>query len=417
MRKIVFGVCLGIVLLPGLAGAQEQDEVTELKKVLGRQRRKIERLVSRIDALDAKLAKQEQSAGEAKEVKLPKAVSWIERIKFYGDLRYRHELIQAEGKEDRNRQRVRARVGLKAKVAENVDVGFQIATGSNDPVSTNQTLDGGFSSKGVWVDIACFDWHPGNVSGLHVIGGKMKNPFHKPGKTELIWDGDLRPEGCSIKYSKKSGNWKFFTNIGGFWVEERSSDVDTKLLGAQAGVKYSFPFLEDKGYLQVGGSYYDYQNMKGKSPIHDAGDPFGNTVDIAGNYGFDYDLFESFVELGFKMGDIPVLFFGNYVTNIAEDVQENRGWLAGTTIGKCKKPHSCALRYNIRDLEADAVLGVFTDSDFNGGGTDGAGHEFGFNYQIAKRWKAGVSYFYNERETLTDKKDYKRMQLDLALKF
>ena len=33
-------------------------------------------------------------------------------LKLKGDLRYRHELIDEEGKEQQNRQRIRARVGL-----------------------------------------------------------------------------------------------------------------------------------------------------------------------------------------------------------------------------------------------------------------------------------------------------------------
>ena len=50
----------------------------------------------------------------------------------------------------------------------------------------------------MWIDLAYFDWHPERVEGLNVIGGKMENPFYAPGKTELLWDGDLRPEGVAL---------------------------------------------------------------------------------------------------------------------------------------------------------------------------------------------------------------------------
>jgi len=409
---------LGIVLLTRTAaGAEQQGETTELKKVVEKQNQQIERLMDRIDTLEAELAKQEKHTEEIAEARPPKTASWVERIKLHGDLRYRHELIKAEGNDDRNRHRIRARVGFDAKVTDTIDIGFQIATGSDDPVSTNQTLDGGFSSKDVWVDLAYFDWHPENVSGLHLIGGKMKNPFYRPGKTELIWDGDLRPEGVAAKYSKSLDNWDFFTNLGGFWVEERSPGAGTGLFGAQAGVKYSFPFLGKKGHILIGGSYYDYGNTKGKSPLYDPADAFGNSVDAGGNYRFDYDLVESFAEFSFKVSDIPVSLFGNYVMNMASGAKEDRGWLAGLTVGKCKVPHSWAFRYNYRDIEADAVLGVFTDSDFIGGGTDGRGHEIGFEYQIAKHCKAGVSYFYTKREISSGEKGYQRLQLDLVFKF
>ena len=417
MRSTVFALYLGIMLLTRTAaGAEQQGEITELKKVVEKQNQQIERIMDRVDSLEAELAKKGKHTEEIAEARPPKTASWVERIKLHGDLRYRHELIKAEGNDDRNRHRIRARVGFDADVTD-VDIGFQIATGSDDPVSTNQTLGGGFSSKDVWVDLAYFDWHPENVSGLHVIGGKMKNPFYRPGKTELIWDGDLRPEGVAAKYSKTLGNWDFVTNLGGFWAEERSAGADIGLFGAQIGVKYSFPLLGNKGHILIGGSYYDYGNTKGNSPLYDPADAFGNSVDAGGNYRFDYDLVESFAELSFKVNDIPVSLFGNYVMNTAPGAKEDRGWLAGLTVGKCKVPHSWAFRYNYRDIEADAVLGVFTDSDFIGGGTDGRGHEIGFDYQIAKHCKAGVSYFYNKREISSGEKGYHRLQLDLVFKF
>ena len=417
MSKSVFWICLGIVLLPQVAGAADRNEVAELRKVVEQQRLLIEQLIGRIDGLDAKLAKQEKRTEEVANATLTETASWPELVKLHGDLRYRHELIKPAGKKNHNRNRIRARVGVDAKVNDSVDVGIQIASGSDDPVSTNQSLDGGFSSKEVWIDLAYFDWHPDSVPGLHVIGGKMKNPFYRHGKSELVWDGDLRPEGGGIKYARTVDGWEFSTNLGGFWVEEQGAGADTGLFGAQAVAKFSFPVLDDKGYVLAGGSYYDYGNTMGKAPMFDPTDPFGNTVDAGGNYSFDYDLVEVFAELGFKVCDIPVSLFGDYVVNTASAVMADRAWLVGTTIGKCNKPGSWALRYNYRDVEADSVLGAFADSDFIGGGTDGRGHELGFNYQIAEHWQAGATYFCNERGVSTGKTDYQRLQLDLQFKF
>ena len=70
--------------------------------------------------------------------------SWARGIKLKGDTRYRHELIDREGANQRNRQRLRVRLGLDAKVNDTVSAGLQLATGGDDPRSTNQTLgDGG----------------------------------------------------------------------------------------------------------------------------------------------------------------------------------------------------------------------------------------------------------------------------------
>ena len=49
--------------------------------------------------------------------------------------------------------------------------------------------------------------------------------------------------------------------------------------------------------------------------------------------------------------------------------------MAGATLGKAKDKGSWQFDYNYRDLEADAVVGAFSDSDFAGGGTGAEGHK------------------------------------------
>ena len=107
-------------------------------------------------------------------------------LKLKGDLRYRHELIDEEGKEQRNRQRMRTRVSFTAQASDDVNIIFQLAGGSSDtPVSTNQDLGNGFSTKSVWIDMAYFDWHSSQIKGFNVMGGKVKNPFYNVGKSQL----------------------------------------------------------------------------------------------------------------------------------------------------------------------------------------------------------------------------------------
>ena len=130
----------------------------------------------------------------------PFAGDWTETIKMKGDLRYRHEMIDKEGKDARHRHRVRARFGVFGEVSPYTKVGIQLATGSDDPVSTNQTLDGAFSTKQVGIDLAYLEANHPRLPGMNVKGGKFKNPFFKPGKSELIWDGDLNPEGGAATF-------------------------------------------------------------------------------------------------------------------------------------------------------------------------------------------------------------------------
>ncbi len=84
------------------------------------------------------------------------ASDWTETVKLGGDLRYRHEQIDAEGEDMRSRHRIRARLSVDAAVEENLSLHFRLASGSDDPISTNQTLDGAGTTKGFGLDRAFF---------------------------------------------------------------------------------------------------------------------------------------------------------------------------------------------------------------------------------------------------------------------
>ncbi len=68
------------------------------------------------------------------------------------------------------------------KIQNNVKLGFQLASGSEDPFSTNQTLTEGFSSKQINIDPAFFEWRPDAVNGLTVAEGKVKKLFQAQSK-------------------------------------------------------------------------------------------------------------------------------------------------------------------------------------------------------------------------------------------
>jgi hypothetical protein len=350
------------------------------------------------------------------------ASDWWETIKVKGDFRYRHEMIDKEGKDTRHRQRVRARLGIFGEVSEYTKVGIQLASGSDDPASTNQTLDGAFSTKNIGIDLAYFATGFKGVEDLKVVGGKMKNPFFKPGKSELIWDGDLNPEGGAATFQKAIDNFVLTLTGAGVWIDERSSSDDSYIAAGQAvGRLY---FNEKKSNLTFGGSIFNYVNSKGYEPFFDHEDPMGNSTVLFGDngdtvlhYANDYELIELFGEVTHKFRNTPVTVIGDFVTNNAAD-SLNTGWLVGLRVGKAKKTGSWEFRYNYRSIEADAVPGIFADSDFRGGGTDAQGHEIGGAVQLAANTAFKATYFSNEiglEETETE--DFGRLQVDLQFKF
>jgi hypothetical protein len=395
--------------------------------------KKLEAKVATIEKTQAQQAQQNQAMSQkladmaTKEPNLPKSLDWARHIKISGDFRYRYENIHSEGSADNQRNRIRARLGLTAKVSDDVDTIFRIATDTGksglnggDPSSTNQTLGDGLSKKDFWIDLAYFVWHLRDIPGLKVYGGKMENPFYRASSNQLIWDSDLTPEGIAVQYTTSlTDNDELFANGGGFWANQSATNTDVLyqgLFGTQGGVKHTFA---DKSYLLGSAGYYAYGNTQGEPTLWNNRNGYGNTVttDAAGNtfYANEYGLMELFAEYGFNIGKTPASVYADYVNNTRATVGGDTGWLVGASYGKCKDPASWQLSYDYRDLESDAVVGVFTDSDFIGGGTNGKGHRFGATYQLTKNVQAGLTYFMDKKGN--DETDYNRLQADLMFKF
>ena len=417
-------ILLVLLAVPAMCRAQS-SETEQLRKEIDAQNSRLQDLQDRLDRYESAQQNNNQiwarqiselASQKAPEAKVPGWLKWAEKIKLSGDFRYRHETIEAEndGKPDRHRNRIRARLGLNAKVNDEWDVGVRIATGGDDPVSTNQTLGSSFSSKGLRLDKAYLDYHPDAVKNLHILAGKMGNPFHKVGKNQLIWDGDLTPEGIAAKHKFSVGeNDEVLVNGGGFFVtESSSSDADMSLWGIQAAWKHQF---DKKNHLLGGISYYDFGNIKYAGDLDVDGTSFFGNTSSDGTFVNDYDMVELFAEIGTKSTPIPLALYGNYVENTAADTKGDSGWLVGCKINKAKNPGSWEFSYDYRELQKDAVVGAFSDSDFIGGGTNGRGSRFGAKYQLTKNVQAGLTYFLNERKD--GDHNYRRLQVDMVLKF
>ena len=249
MSVVAFG------FVAGLAGSAQADEIAELRKLMEQQYEQMRQMQNRLITLEKAQVEQGQSIQkiEEKGFEIPDSMSWVENVSLYGDFRYRYEYINEDNNtSQRNRNRIRARIGLKGKVNDEMTFDIRLASGSADPVSTNQTLDGGFSSKNLWLDRAYLKWEPAWMEGTAMLFGKMGNPFFKAGDNQLIWDDDLNPEGFAVQYGRAlNANLDLFINAGGMWVEESSSNADASLFGIQGGLVHAM----DDSKLTWGGSF------------------------------------------------------------------------------------------------------------------------------------------------------------------
>lgn len=412
------------VVLPSMSLAADDDE--RIRKLEAA----VEALQAEIAALKAERAaeKREQVAVDQEYVEelVGKAIDenkskagdvpeWVSTIKWSGDFRYRYEFIDDARKgRKRNRNRIRARLGLKARLDDEWDVGVRIATGDSDTAtSSNQTLDDSFEEKDLWLDRAYADYHPRDIDGLNIVMGKVANPFYMAGGNQLIWDGDVNPEGGALKYHCKVGdNATAYFNGGGFWLDERSEDEDSSLFGGQGYVRQGF---DDGTELTLGASYYDFGNVEGKTLGGSSG-LGGNTAAADGiSYKYDYNVLEGFADYGFTVCEMPILVYGNYIENMAASSGANDAYSVGIKINKAKAVGSWQAGYQWRRVEDDAVLSAIADSDPLDGMTGIKGHKLGFKYQFTNNVQGGVTYFDNDN--LNTSEDYKRFQMDMIFKF
>jgi hypothetical protein len=434
MKKLTVFLALSLMIFSAPALAQVSDD--EIQAL----RQQIEMLTRRLDDLEQQnrqmskaleqrdeqaVAKVEDAVDEKIDTALTEqvdekmaAVSWAERMRWKGDFRYRYENIDQEGKDGRNRSRIRARTHLEADLSPTLEVGVGLATGGDDPVSSNQTIGGGGSSKDIKIDLAYFDWS--GLTDTRLLGGKFKNYLVRPGKKGLRWDSDWRPEGLGAIWD----NDTFFVQGLGTWLEGDSSKGTEFAWAIQAGMKIK---TGDTGRLSFGVGYSAFDIAGGTPLFGDPDDFYGNTFRRIPNpdpegedtlvFAYDYRNYEAFAEWKFDLGGKSMLLFGNYTVN-QEAPENDTGYLLGAKYGSAKAKGTWDVTYFYEKLEADATVGLVADSDFGGGGTDVKGHALSGTYAFHKNWNFKATYFVNEINLASgNPKDYERLMLDMNFKF
>ena len=399
MKSAMLTVLVLIGIVPAIhAQSSGSEEIAAL-------RAEVQRLMERLEALEQDNGGSAQIEEIPIEGRLAAASAWTNTVEISGDLRYRHEIINDDLFTERQRQRIRARVGINAQPAENLQVSFGLTTGGANPISGNQSLDSGFSRKDVTIDFAYFDW--GLTENLNLRGGKMRNPFFRPASQHLIYDSDLNPEGLALRYSSNN----FFANAARFYVEERKSSDETILIGAQAGFTSD---LANGARVTAGASYYAYDEAKGRPPFFFK---HGNQFDANGNYLNNFNLAELFAQLDFEAGGHPVRIFADFVTNTEANAYSD-GYSYGIFYRDASEPGTWDVGYTYQNLEADAVIGTFTDSDWGGGGTDAKGHSFMASYIMRGGWNLGLRYIVTERgQAAKLVRDYNRLMMDISFSY
>ena len=196
------------------------------------------------------------------------------------DLRSTAYAPQRNVDQDRNRLRLRARLGAEINLENGFTVGLRLATGENNsPVTQNQSLGaansaqgGNFSKYAVWLDQAFLKYELGGLptQNLAVSVGRFENPFFS---TSILWANDLGFDGLAVqgRHAVAEGVTPFFT-AGAFPVfntdlnfsstrPQKYPSEDKWLYGGQLGVDWK---VTDDLSIKGAGAFYYFDRVEGK---------------------------------------------------------------------------------------------------------------------------------------------------------
>ncbi len=419
------------------SNTQLQSENEQLKAVVDRREAEIDYLKSQTKEL------REEGAVASNEIGKVKGADWATKLKGRGDFRFRHEMIeservvsgQAEDAADRTRQRIRARLGFDYKVTDTVKGTLLLATGGDDPRSSNQTLGGTGTRKSIGVDMAFVDWQ--FMNGANVVLGKQPHPYFRPGQS-LFFDGDWNPEGGAVKFDRGM----FFGTGYGWWLTEQfnanpaGENNDSNLFGAQVGMK--FPLFGGETILAA--HYFDCGACQDNSPLY-ANNGNGNTtypVTTTTRIGttastppvnvnattttnmltYDYEILQLSAQMGMTLFDLPFTFWADYGQNMASGVEYDTAYGVGVVLGKASNAKTWEAGIAYQSLDKDALFAQIIDSDFGDGRTDSEGWFLKGGYAPVKNVTVNATYFINTlNKDVGVELDYNRLQLDINYKF
>ncbi|HEY4145955.1 putative porin [Pinirhizobacter sp.] len=226
---------------------------------------------------------------------------WLDRIAWSGDMRFRDQFnyfdkgnaspvvdfasLNRNGPYDLNSQnpppllntlenrtnslRIRARLKADITLGDTVSAGIALGTGNdNNPVSTTQTLGGGFTKKDLWLDQAYLTWKP--ADWFAITGGRMPNPFMS---SDLLFANDLNFDGLAGKFNVPLvGDLSGFATAGMFPIEYQADDFpstqspkdssrDKWLTAAQVGVNWK---ISEDTQWKTALAYYRFNDLRGE---------------------------------------------------------------------------------------------------------------------------------------------------------
>jgi len=365
-------------------------------------------------------------------------------LNWNGDVRFRYESSQTKKSTDvhdyaRDRYRTRVRFGFDAWINDELSATVKLASGdianqTKETVSRNETYDGLFKAKSIYLNEAFIDYHPmslGLDGKVNMIFGKREVAKTIVWNNDMVYDGDLTIEGITLQYGKDAAGKEkdgLVAVAGYYFLDEQfpsatshASENDPFLTVVQVAYKGE---ISDISYM-FGVGDNNFRNLRHFST--DAGAVTSNGVTLANTP--DRNVIELLGNIGGQVTEtLPWKIYGQYAFNTCSNSDDSRidnkkrkAWLAGVTVGDAKQPGQWALDFNYNHIERDSVFPILTDSDRKVGNynSNTMGWELGATYHLVQNMTVGAKYYnYRQIEGVeTGDPRLHTLQADLVVKF
>ena len=339
-------------------------------------------------------------------------------MNWFGDIRVRQQLEKGGDAESRLSTRIRVRFGVGVRLQKDLRAEIRLASARSNR-STNQSLgeasEPGSRRRFIGLDLAYAEWSPVHFAKLHV--GRFSQLHFRPGESQLVLDDDLTLEGAGATL-----NYEFypelsvFGSIGSAFLRENYDNyyaedlADNMLNFGQLGIQWS----RESRKLRIGGGFYNFTSVQGSnfSDLAAGGKPNGNTEAAAGVIKNPYLPKQYFMDWRQQLGSLETGVFYEHIEN-SETSDPHRAFWTGVSLGQKKWD----VQLGLTEIESDAVLALFTNSDLGNGTSDLKG------WVGAARWKflPGMSLRFTQMVARTDmsglNKEYRRSHLDVSASF
>jgi hypothetical protein len=320
------------------------------------------------------------------------SAKWYDRLSVGGDFRLRYEGFDWSGHFDdgqRDRFRYRLRVGLEARVLDNLGFGLQLRSGNpQNPISDNQSFDGGLDKARISIAEAYVDWQA--TDALSIVAGKF-SPEKLWTAADMEWDDDVVAEGAMEVFAWKPGGFVRKLSLGAYqYVLDESGDsvdaymfggqiVPTFDLGASNGVSLGATFEAVSHPERVAALYYKQELVIDSEHVTNLLDPATGSLVSDFRVG---SLSAEWKNTRFERWPVKVSLFlyKNFGARdtlgvilpvgsdkdplaFARGSDNDTAWFGRIQLGDYKRPGHVALRLARYDSKPDALFFAYAQSD------------------------------------------------------